>query len=129
MSFPHLWLITGFVTKITWHVPLAEQILITFQEIQVHPWFLVGLCCSIFSFLCCVVFCRSFLPLCCPSFYLQLLISSNFSYEENIISRRFIFYCMIIEISNNLNEVSHFVHTIKIQIQINTTYTYTLYSF
>ena len=31
-SFPHLWLITGFVTRLTWRVPLVEQELSTLPE-------------------------------------------------------------------------------------------------
>jgi hypothetical protein len=28
-SFPHSWLITGFITRVTWRVSLAEQVLFT----------------------------------------------------------------------------------------------------
>ena len=31
-SFPHLWLFTGFVTRVTWQVPHVEQELLTLQE-------------------------------------------------------------------------------------------------
>ena len=31
-SFPHLWLITGFVTRVTWWVPLVEQDLPTLMK-------------------------------------------------------------------------------------------------
>jgi hypothetical protein len=30
-SFPHSWLITGFVTRVTWQVPLVEQELLTLR--------------------------------------------------------------------------------------------------
>jgi hypothetical protein len=44
-SFPHVWLITGFVTRLTRQVPLVELELLTLPEY------------SIFSFMC--MFCRS----------------------------------------------------------------------
>jgi hypothetical protein len=33
-SFPHTWLITGFITRLTWRVPLVEPELLTLPE---HP--------------------------------------------------------------------------------------------
>ena len=46
-SFPHSWLITGFVTRLTWRVPLVEQELYInnwrlFFKIRMYPrrWFL-----------------------------------------------------------------------------------------
>ena len=41
-SFPYSWLITGFVTRLTWRVPLVEQELLPFQSTWVHPRFSVG---------------------------------------------------------------------------------------
>ena len=41
-SFPHSWLITGFVTRLTWRMPLVEQELLPFRSTWVHPRFLVG---------------------------------------------------------------------------------------
>ena len=85
-SFPHSWLITGFVTRLTRRVSLVVQELLTLPE---H----LSSCYSIFSYLC--MFCRSlfvllyffFWPLCCLFFFdIQILItplvSSNFSYMQ-----------------------------------------------
>ena len=90
-SFPHSWLIIGFVTRLTRRVPLVEQELPTPPEHLSLPPFLWGSCYSFFSFMCMV--CRSlfvflylfFLPLCSliyefwlPLWYLQtLLIDCN----------------------------------------------------
>ena len=41
-SFPHSWLITRFVTRLTRWVPLVEQELLPFLSTWVHPRFLVG---------------------------------------------------------------------------------------
>jgi len=89
-SFPHSWLITGFVTSLTWRVSLVEQELLTLPEHLSSPRFLVGLCYLIFSFMC--MFCWSlfvllyffFWPLCCLFFFdirilITLLVSSNSS--------------------------------------------------
>jgi hypothetical protein len=35
--FPHSWLITMFVSRLTWHVPLVEQELLTIQEHHISP--------------------------------------------------------------------------------------------
>ena len=42
-SFPHSWLITGFVTKLTLRVPLVEQELLTLPEHLSSPPFLMGI--------------------------------------------------------------------------------------
>jgi hypothetical protein len=79
-SFPHSWLITGFVTRLTPRVPLVEQELLNIPEHLSSP--------AVFSvtrsFMC--VFCRSlfvlfiwsifFWPLCCLFFDLRILITS-----------------------------------------------------
>ena len=53
-SFPHSWLITGFVTKVTLQVPLVEQELLTLLELVAFSWVrFAG------SLLFCVMFCRS----------------------------------------------------------------------
>ena len=72
-SFPHSWLITGFVTRLTRPVPLVEQELQTFfRSTWVHPVFLWGSCYSFFSCMC--MFCRSlFVRL---SFYLLAVMLS-----------------------------------------------------
>ena len=54
-SFPHSWLITGFVTILTRRVPLVEQELLTLPECT--PGLEWDSCYSIFSFIC--MFCRS----------------------------------------------------------------------
>ena len=95
-SFPHSWLITGFLTRLTQRVPLVEQELPTFPEHLSSPRLLVGSCYSIFSFMC--LFCRQksvplyffFWPLCCLFFFdVQILtthlVSSNSSYETALI--------------------------------------------
>jgi hypothetical protein len=41
-SFPHSWLITGFVTRLTRRVPIVEQQLLTLPEHLNSPRFLVG---------------------------------------------------------------------------------------
>ena len=41
-SFPHLWFITGFITRLTRRVPLVEQELLTLPEHLRSPQFLVG---------------------------------------------------------------------------------------
>jgi hypothetical protein len=56
-SFPHSWLIIGFVTRLTRRVPLVEQELPTPPEHLSLPPFLWGSCYSFFSFMCMV--CRS----------------------------------------------------------------------
>ena len=50
-SFPHSWLITGFVTRVTWRVSLVEQELFTLAEHPSSPRCLWGSCYSIFNFL------------------------------------------------------------------------------
>ena len=82
-SFPHSWLITGFVIRVTWRVPLVEQELLTLPEHLISPPFLVGFVLLGFCSMC--MFCRSlivplfffFLPLYCLSFFdLRILITS-----------------------------------------------------
>ena len=88
-SFSHSRLITGFVTRLTRRVPLAEQELLTLPEhMRSPPDFQWGSCYSIFSFIC--MFCGSlfvllyffFWPLCCMFFFdirilIAPLVSSN----------------------------------------------------
>jgi hypothetical protein len=38
-SFPHSWLITGFITRVTWPVPLVEHDLLTHPEQVSYPPF------------------------------------------------------------------------------------------
>ena len=57
-NFPHSWLITGFVTRLTIGVPLVDQVLLTLPEhLSSPPGFQWGSHYSIFSFIC--MFCRS----------------------------------------------------------------------
>ena len=64
-SFPHVWLITGFVTRLTQQVPLVEQELLTLPEY------------SIFSFMC--MFCRSLFIL----FLLVIVLSVLFRFTDS----------------------------------------------
>ena len=54
-SFPHLWLVSGFVTRVTWQVPLVEEELHTLPKHQSSPRILVMFVLSICSFLCSVL--------------------------------------------------------------------------
>jgi hypothetical protein len=92
-SFPHSWLISGFVTGLTQRVPLVEQELLTFRSTLVHPQFLVGfvfldlvLCVSFvehcfsfstFSFGHCFL-CSSIYGFWLPLWYLQTLLKCYF---------------------------------------------------
>jgi hypothetical protein len=71
-SFPHSWIITGFLTRLTLQVPQVEQKLFIFPEhLSSPPLFYWRSCYSTFSFMCMI--CRSlfvflyffFWPLCC----------------------------------------------------------------
>ena len=93
-SFPHSWLITGFVTRLTRRVPLVEQELLTLPGHASSPPVFSGVRVAR-SLVFCVMFCRllfvilSFFiwPLCCLFFFdLRILItplaSWNFSCER-----------------------------------------------
>ena len=63
-SFPHSWLITGFVTRLTWRVPLVKQELITLPDHLSSPPVVSGIR-VIRSLVLCVCFvdrCLSFCP-------------------------------------------------------------------
>jgi hypothetical protein len=92
-SFPHSWLITGFVTRLTRWVSLVEQSLLTLTEhlsshplfsgvrinrsLDIYVWF-VYRCLSfcIFSFGHCVVCSSSIYGFWLPLWYLQTLLST-----------------------------------------------------
>ena len=108
-SFPHSWLVTGFVTRLIQRVSLVEHTLLTLQEhLSSYPDF-SGVV-LLFSFLC--MFCRSlfvllsfyFWSLCFLFLYLRILIiplvSSNSSYSNltKIISNTW----MLLESKNRL---------------------------
>ena len=91
-SFPHSWLITGFVTRVARRVPLVVQELLTFPEhMGSSPVFRGIRVARSLGF--CVVICRSlfvllsfyFCALCFRSWDLRILItplcSSNYSYN------------------------------------------------
>ena len=84
-SFPHSWLITGFVTRLTGRVPLVEQELLTRLEQLSSPPVLSGVRVtrSLVLYVCFVDRCLSFWPL-CLFFDIRILItplvSSNSSY-------------------------------------------------
>jgi hypothetical protein len=71
-SFPHVWLINGFVTRITWQVPLVEQELRTLPECLSSPPVFSGIRVtqSLVLWVCFVDRCLSFFfwLLCCLSF-------------------------------------------------------------
>jgi hypothetical protein len=80
--FPHPWLVTGFVTRLTQWVSLVEQELITVRCTWVQPQCFCGIRVTR-SLVFCVVLRRSLLaplsfffwPLCCRSFDLWILIT------------------------------------------------------
>jgi hypothetical protein len=76
-SFPHTWLITGFVTRSTRRVSLVEQELLTLPEHLSSPPVFVGSCNSIFSFMC--MFCRSLFVL----FLLVIMLSVLLRYTDS----------------------------------------------
>ena len=101
--FPHSWLITGFVTRLTRRVPLVEQELLTIPEHLSSPPIFSGIRVtrSLVLYVCfvdrCLSFCTFFFwPLCCLFIFdMQILIthlvSSNSSYifiYANIVSMR-----------------------------------------
>ena len=76
-SFPHSWLISGFVTRLTWQVPLVEQELLTLPKHLSSPPVFSGVH-VIWSLVLCVCFverCLSFCIFCfghcvvCPLIY------------------------------------------------------------
>jgi hypothetical protein len=77
-SFPHWWLITRFVTRVTRQVPLVEHELLTLPEHQSSPHDdFTGIRVAR-SLVFCVVFCTSLFFLlveCCLSFDLSILIA------------------------------------------------------
>jgi hypothetical protein len=79
-SFLHSWPITGFVIRLTRRVPLVEQEQLTFPEHPSSVLVFSGVCVTRSLVLCvcfvdhCLSFCP-FLPLCCPSFDLRILIT------------------------------------------------------
>jgi hypothetical protein len=90
--FPHSWLITGFVTRLTWRVPLVEQELLTLPEHMSSPSVFSGIhvtrslvlcvcfvdrCLSFctFSFGHCVVCSSSIYGFWLPLWYLQTLLT------------------------------------------------------
>jgi len=97
LSFPHSWLITRFVTRVTRWVPLVEQELLTLQEHPSSPLDFSGVRVTR-SVVFCEVFCTSlfillsffFWPLHCLYlfFYLWIMISplvssNSFYYSPN----------------------------------------------
>jgi hypothetical protein len=90
-SLPRSWLITGFVTRLTWRVPLVEQELLTLPEhMSFTPGSYLGSCYLIVSFHC--MFCRLlfvllyffFWPLWCLFFDVQILITSLVSSNSSL---------------------------------------------
>ena len=87
--YPHSWLITGFVTRLTRRVPLVEQELLTLPEhLSSSPVLVVRVAQSlVFCVMCCIsLFVLLSFFLCCLFFFdLRLLITamvSSFSYDK-----------------------------------------------
>ena len=90
LSFPHSWLITGFLTRITRRVPLVEQELFTLLvHLRLPPFFsgnritrsLVLCVCFVDR---CLSLCTFFSwPLCCLSFDLRILITPLVSSDSS----------------------------------------------
>ena len=91
--FPHAWLITEFVTRVAWRVPLMEQELLTLLDHMSSP-LVFSRARVAQSLVFCVALCRSlsvrfsffFWPLYCLSFFnlrilITPLVSSNFSWK------------------------------------------------
>jgi hypothetical protein len=87
-SFPHSWLITGFITRLIWWVPLVEQELLTLPEHMSSTPVLSGVRVTR-SLVVCVCFvdrCLSFFfwPLCClfldSDWYLQTFLTNVMYY-------------------------------------------------
>jgi hypothetical protein len=72
-SFPHVWLVTGFVTRLTRQVPLVEQELLTLPECLSSPPVFSGVRVTQ-SLVLCVCFVDR-----CLSFYFWLLCCLSFS--------------------------------------------------
>jgi hypothetical protein len=98
-SFPHSWLITGFITRVTRRVPLVEQELLTLLgHLSSSPVFSrLRVTRSLVLYVCfvdrCLSFCTFFFwPLCCLFFDIRILItlfvSSNSSSSPIDISNR-----------------------------------------
>ena len=121
-SFPHSWLITGLVTRLTRWVPLVDQELLTPLE---HPgssrvlveFSLLDLCA-----LC--MLCRSlfvllyvlFWPLCCLSFFdLRILITSLVSSNSSYIYYLFISVVNVLCLSISVIRI-HCIHLILIYV-------------
>jgi hypothetical protein len=86
--FPHSWLITGFVTRLTWRHP--EQELLTLSEHQGSPPVFSGVRVNQSLVLCaCFVYCfvllyYFFWPLCCLFFFdIQILITNLVSLNSS----------------------------------------------
>jgi hypothetical protein len=94
LCFPHLWLITGLVTRLTWQVPLVEHELPTLPEHLSSPPVFSGVCVTrslvlcvgfvdhclsfcTFSFGHCVVCSSSIYGFWLPLWYLQTLLVVN----------------------------------------------------
>jgi len=105
-SFPHSWLIIGFLTRLTRRMPLVEQELFTLQKLLSSPsvscgvritWSLVLYVCFVdrclsfyaFSFGHCVVCSSSIYGFWLPLWYLQTLLINIF-YESKFETHHFV---------------------------------------
>jgi hypothetical protein len=91
-SFPHSWLITGFVTILKWRVPPVEQELFTLPDHLSSPQVLSGVRATRSLVLCvcfvdrCLSFCTFLWPLCCLSFDIRILITPLLSSNSSWLS-------------------------------------------
>jgi hypothetical protein len=109
-SFSHSWLITGFVTRLTWPVPLVEQELPT--HLSSPPVFSgVHVTQSLVLYVCFVDRCLSFCTLSfghcvvCSCWYTDSeylpLVSSNSSYSDLVINLKLVFLSKIMWSNSN----------------------------
>jgi len=123
LSFPHSWLITGFVTRVIRRVPLVMQELLTLWKIWVHSWLFVVfvLLCPFFLFRLVIVLSvflrftesdyhfgifKLFL-----SFFLFAIVFPVFLFTESDypfgIFKLLLFYCLICCLDTEREEIVH----------------------
>jgi hypothetical protein len=78
-SFPHSWLVTGFVTRVTRRVPLVEQEVLTIPQHLSSPPVFIGVRVTR-SLVLCVMFYRSLFALSLLTIVLSVLRFTNFDY-------------------------------------------------
>ena len=125
-SFPHSWLITGFLTRETRRVPLVEQEVLTLPEHLSSHLIFSGVR-GTRSLALCVMFCRLFFffwPLCCLSFFYLLilispLVSSNSSYKHKTKTYCTIWRLQIIQLCQYPQSVLIYLNIEHLQLSCN----------